>query len=40
MRHIRVFQVGDLFLGQFNGKSADGIFHWCCAGEQCVTQAC
>ena len=26
MRHIRLFQVCDLFLGQFNGQSADGIF--------------
>ena len=25
MRHIRLFQVGDLFLGQFNGQGADGI---------------
>jgi hypothetical protein len=26
MRHIRLFQVCDLFLGQFNGQSANGIF--------------
>ena len=26
MRHIRLFQIGDLFLSQFNGQSADGIF--------------
>jgi hypothetical protein len=26
MRHIRLFQVCDLFLGQFYGQSADGIF--------------
>ena len=29
MRHIRLFQVFDLFLGQFNGQSADGIFQMC-----------
>jgi hypothetical protein len=28
MRHIRLFQVFDLFLGQFNGQSADGIFRF------------
>ena len=26
MWHIRLFQVRDLFLGQLNGQSADGIF--------------
>jgi hypothetical protein len=26
MRQIRFFQGCDLFLGQFNGQSADGIF--------------
>ncbi len=26
MRHIRLFQIGDLFLSQFNGQRADGIF--------------
>jgi len=26
MRHIRLFQIRDIFLSQFNGQSADGIF--------------
>ncbi len=26
MRQLGLFQVYDLFLGQFNGQSADGIF--------------
>jgi hypothetical protein len=26
IRQIRLFQVCDLFMGQFNGQSADGIF--------------
>ena len=26
MRHIRLFQICDLSLGQFHGQSADGIF--------------
>jgi hypothetical protein len=29
MRHIRLFQVRDLFLDQFYGQSADGIFQMC-----------
>ena len=26
MRHIQLFQICDIFLSQFNGQSADGIF--------------
>ena len=38
MRNIRVFQVYDLFLAQFNRQSAHGIFQMCnlrCPDDRC-----